>query len=239
MLTRNARGRSWPALIGLLLCGLPTLAANAEDAHRSALQAAEDRVPQPGQQPVGAPQVLEIPPVQETAPVPTEPSSGAVAAPPRNDVPPELYDYSGAAETDQTEMTRRRTYFGVLYATAEEDAAGVKVLDVIPGSPAARAGFEGANKPPSTRQQLTKVAIVGAAPFAGPFAPLIILTYAMLTSSQSPGDLIVAVGDQQVHDSVEFSQEMRRYQPGDTVTFSVLRSGKPLQIPVQLEEEPS
>lgn len=237
MLTMHAYGRWWPALIGLLLCGLPAL-AGAEDAHRSAQQVAESRVQPPGHQPVGAPQVLEIPPVQETTPVPTEPSSGTVAAPPR-ETPPELYDYSGATETDQTEMTRRRTYFGVLYATAEEEAVGVKVLDVIPGSPAARAGFEGANKPPSTRQQLTKVAIVGAAPFAGPFAPLIILTYAMLTSGQSPGDLIVAVGDQQVHDAVEFSQEMRRYQPGDTVTFSVLRSGKSLQIPVQLEEEPS
>ena len=61
----------------------------------------------------------------------------------------------------------------------------------------------------------------------------------MYTSRQSPGDLIVAVGDHPVRDAQEFSEEMRRYQPGDTVSFSVMRGGKPLQLTVQLEEEPS
>jgi S1-C subfamily serine protease len=51
--------------------------------------------------------------------------------------------------------------------------------------------------------------------------------------------LIVAVGDHQVHDAQEFSEEMRHYQPGETVSFSVVRGGKPLHIAVQLEEEPS
>jgi PDZ domain-containing secreted protein len=60
----------------------------------------------------------------------------------------------------------------------------------------------------------------------------------MYSASQSPGDLIVAVGDRQVHDAQEFSEEIRRYQPGDAVTFSVLRKGKPMQVAVQLEEEP-
>ena len=47
------------------------------------------------------------------------------------------------------------------------------------------------------------------------------------------------IGDQQVRDAMEFSQEMHRYQPGDTVTFSIVRQGKSLQLPVLLEEEPS
>jgi len=237
MLTVHAYRRSCQVFIGMLLCGLPSV-TNAEDSRRVGAQANTDVMQSSSQRPIGAPQVLEIPPVQETAPPPTSPPAVTDAIPSR-EAPPELYDHSGTTDPNQTEMTRRRTYFGVLYATAEDGEVGIKVLDVIPGSPAARAGFEGANKPPSTGQQLTKVAVVGAAPFAGPFAPLIILTYAMLTSRQSPGDLIVAVGEQQVHDSVEFSQEMRRYQPGDTVTFSILRDGKSLQIPVQLEEEPS
>jgi S1-C subfamily serine protease len=134
--------------------------------------------------------------------------------------------------------TARRTYFGALYATAETGEGGVTVLDVIPGSPAARAGFEGVNAQRSTRGQLADALIVGAAPLAGPFAPLIILPYAIYRSRQAPGDLIVAVGEQQVRDAVEFSQALRNHQPGDTVTFSVLRQGKSLQIPVQLEEEP-
>jgi S1-C subfamily serine protease len=137
-------------------------------------------------------------------------------------------------------MDRRRTYFGVLYATAEEGPVGVKVLDVIPGSPAALAGFEGVNAPPSQTNDLVKLGLIALmmSP-VGPFAMPLVIAHDMYKASRSPGDLIVAVGDQQVRDAVEFSQEMRRYQPGDTVTFSVVRKGKPLQIPVQLGEEPS
>jgi S1-C subfamily serine protease len=41
-----------------------------------------------------------------------------------------------------------------------------------------------------------------------------------------------------VHNAQEFSEAMRRYQPKETVAFSVLRGGKSMQISVQLEEEP-
>lgn len=238
MLTVNVHKRSCQVLIGMLLCGLPAV-ASAEESRRSATQAREERGQSPSRQPFGAPQVLEIPPIQETAPIPPDPSVETVATPPR-DGPPELYDYSGSAGSDQAEMARRRTYFGVLYATAEEGERGVKVLDVIPGSPAQRAGFEGVNAPPSQSNDLVKLGLIALmmSP-VGPFAMPLVIAHDMYRASQAPGDLIVAVGDQQVHDSLEFSQEMRRYQPGDTVTFSVLRSGKSLQIPVQLEEEPS
>jgi S1-C subfamily serine protease len=133
----------------------------------------------------------------------------------------------------------RRNYLGVLYATAEEGPQGVKVLDVVQASPAARAGFQGVNAPGAQSNDLMKAAIVVLAMSpVGAFAIPLAIAHDIYTSRQSPGDLIVAVNDRPVHDAQEFSEEMRRYQPGDTVSFSVMRSGKPLQITVQLEEEP-
>jgi predicted metalloprotease with PDZ domain len=67
----------------------------------------------------------------------------------------------------------------------------------------------------------------------------LLIAHGMYTASRKPvGDLIVAVGNQQVRDAVEFSQEMRDHQPGEQISFSVMRAGKPVQLTAQLEEEP-
>jgi S1-C subfamily serine protease len=130
----------------------------------------------------------------------------------------------------------------MLYATAEDEGrSGVKVLDVIPGSPAAHAGFVGVRTPvPETRtEQAMKVAIVALAmsPAAVAVIPLA-LAHQMFLTCHSPGDVISAVGDQMVRNAQEFSQELRRYRPGDSVAFSLMRCGKPLQITAVMEEEP-
>jgi S1-C subfamily serine protease len=139
-------------------------------------------------------------------------------------------------------MTSQRVYLGLLYATAEDRTGGVKVLDVIPGSPAARAGFEGANAPRSMQSNdFVKIALVALmmSP-VGAFAMPLLVAHNMYTANRqsSAGDLIVAIGDRQVRDAMDFSQELHRYQPGDTVIFSVVRQGKSLQVPVMMEKEP-
>jgi len=73
---------------------------------------------------------------------------------------------------------------------------------------------------------------------AGPFAIPLAIAHDVYMGRQTPGDVIVAVGDRSVRTAQEFSEAMRRYQPSETVSFSVLRNGKPVQISVQLEEEP-
>jgi S1-C subfamily serine protease len=119
----------------------------------------------------------------------------------------------------------------VLYATAEEGPVGIKVLDVVEGSPAARAGFHGVKAPSSQRSDLLKAAIVVLALSpAGPFAIPLAIAHEMYMHRQSPGDLIVAVNDHPVRDAQEFSDAMRRYQPGETVAFSVLMFGISLFI---------
>lgn len=225
--------RSYWLLTAALLCGLPvSLPAQEVQTGSSALDPRQGRS-------IGAPQVLEIP-VQDLAPPP-------LSAPPPSSLPPvheralgmeEPIDEGLRPETG-TPLTARRTYLGVLYATAEEGPVGVKVLDVIEGSPAARAGFQGVNAPAAQQSDLVKAAIVVLAMSpAGPFAIPLAIAHDLYTSRQSPGDLIVAVGERPIHDAQEFTEAMRHYKPGDTVLFSIIRGGKPLQITVQLEEEP-
>src|SRR5262245_48867839 len=141
MLMMNARGRSWQALIGMLLCGLPA-AASAEDPRRSVRQAAEEVGQLSGQQPLGAPQVLEIPPTQEMTP-PSDPP--AVVQHPSSMGAPQ--DESLRSSPDQPTAAARRSYLGLLYVSTDDGENGVMVLDVIPGSPAARAGFVGEKTP--------------------------------------------------------------------------------------------
>lgn len=252
MLTMNTDKRLYQVCIGLLLWGLPTVGL-AKGARRAAPAIEEESSDNTRRQSVGAPQVLEIPSVHETAPssTATQPDSPPPATAPAVDPPPYENTRSLEARTPQNERERsseiqppgspeRRNYLGVLYATAEDGPVGVQVLDVIPGSPAARAGFQGANAPSSQSSDLVKIALVALTMSpVGPFAMPLIIAHNLYTASRKPvGDLIVAVGDQQVRDAVEFSQEMHRHQPGEQVSFSVMRAGKPLQLTVQLEEEP-
>ncbi|MBI3247007.1 MAG: PDZ domain-containing protein [Deltaproteobacteria bacterium] len=251
MLLMNARKRSCQMLIGMLLWGLPIIGMAREP--RYADTPIEETTDQsPGRQSLGAPQVLEIPPVQEAAPTPAEvppvDSSASSSFPPpeapyepaRDSVSEQSRISPPPIEANSQEATAPRTYLGVLYATAEEGAVGVKVLDVIPGSPAARAGFEGANTPPPQSNELVRTALVILAMSpVGVFAMPLVIAHDMYMASRSPGDLIVGIGAQQVRDAASFGQAMHGYRVGDTVAFSVLRNGKPLQISVQLEEEPS
>src|SRR5262249_45800023 len=144
------RKRLSQALIGVLLYGLPVMSV-AKEPRRAPASTKEGVIADVNQPQVGAPQVLEIPPAQEPIPPSNTPSSN-----PSSSIP----ERSGATGSLPSEglrpeapapsaMTSQRVYLGLLYATAEDRTSGVKVLDVIPGSPAARAGFEGANAPRS------------------------------------------------------------------------------------------
>ena len=215
------------------------------------VQATEDTPP--GQR-IGAPQVLEIDP--QPAPEPLREAKPApVAAPPAasartaDRTEPSVIEKTAKRETLGGESAQpnlpahrapgSRNYLGVLYASSEEGPVGVKVLDVVPGSPAERAGFSGANRPSEGQSSLIKAAIVVLAMSpAGPFAIPLAIAHDMYMSHQTPGDLIVAINDQPVHNAQEFSETMRRYQPRETVSFSILRAGKSMQLSVQLEEEP-
>lgn len=196
---------------------------------------------------IGAPQVLEIP-VQglpsSTSGLPPQEEVKEVMPPPSESGPGMGGSYNAGLPAElppqlPPAQPYRRTYLGVLYATAEEGPVGVKVLSVVAGSPAARAGFQGADTPPAGGSSLFKAAIVVLAMSpAGPFAIPLAIAHDMYTNRHPPGDLIVAVNNEPVRDAQEFSDKLRYHQPGDTVVFSVIRGGEPVQVSVQLEEEP-
>ncbi len=109
----------------------------------------------------------------------------------------------------------------------------------MPNSPAHRAGFIGANAPQEEGSDLLKAAIVVLAMSpAGPLAIPLAIAHDMYTNRAAPGDLIVSINNQPTPDAQEFTEVMRKYRPGDTVSFSIVRAEKPMQIPVTLEEEP-
>ncbi len=229
-------------LIAALFCGLP-IPLPAQETQPVPSAADTSAAPFDSRQgrTIGAPQVLEIPPQDVTLPPASAPQPWSL--PPAHEGAlsrGDAHDEGLRSEASAPLALPRRNYLGVLYATAEEGPVGVKVLDVVQGSPAARAGFQGTNFPAAQQNDFFKAAIVVLAMSpAGPFAIPLAIAHDIYTSRQSPGDLIVAVGDHPIRDAQEFSEEMRRYQPGDTVSFSVMRGGKPLQLTVQLEEEPS
>ncbi|MBM4258292.1 MAG: PDZ domain-containing protein [Deltaproteobacteria bacterium] len=246
----------WLFVAALLFVGVPPLTVQGAQPEVMPSTEGSEEIP-PGQR-IGAPQVLEISPqpvepdpvANNPLPETTAPVSPARSAesrdPPTNEQAGRKIDpfpQAGAnspSGANGPRATGQRNYLGVLYATAEEGPVGVKVLDVVPGSPAERAGFSGANRPTEGRSNLIKAAIVVLAMSpAGPFAIPLAIVHDMYMTKQTPGDLIVAVNDQAVRNAQEFSDMMRRYKPQETVSFSILRSGKAMKLSVKLEEEPA
>lgn len=252
---KTSKPSCWLQIVALLSTVMwPLVSYGAQPDVPSAVEENEES---PLGQRIGAPQVLEISP-QDGEPSTVMKRPHAEAPPP--EAPTRAVERTEPPAIEQTARTGerfpqpgenarsggvaqkgagQRNYLGVLYATAEEGPAGVKVLDVVPGSPAERAGFSGANRPSEGQSSLIKAAIVVLAMSpAGPFAIPLAIAHDMYMTKQTPGDVIVAIDNQPVHNAQEFSEAMRRYKPQETVTFSILRAGKPMQVSVQLEEEP-
>lgn len=131
-------------------------------------------------------------------------------------------------------------YLGVLYATAEDGSAGVRVLDVIPGSPAERAGFFAPGPVPREIETVLNNTIFFL--LLTPAFPLGILmsgTHEMYHRGlHDREDMIVAVDEQPVKDAQEFDARMHNFAPGDTVTFLVRRGNRYVRLTAQLEAEP-
>lgn len=239
----QARVRWLPfVLAGVLTAGLWTAPRLIQ------AQTAPADAGQPSQE-VGAPQVLEIPvqssQSQPSVPVETLPSdqwSDSGDFLPHADWSASATDGQLSEWPDPSVVESKRTYLGVLYATAEEGPEGVLVLSVIEGSPAHRSGFEGVNMPTQHNRNdlVKKVAIIALALSpAGPFAMPLVAAHDHITRERHPvGDLIVAVENTPVRTARDLTEVMQDYSPGDQVAFSVLRRNQLRQITVTLEEEP-
>jgi len=165
------------------------------------------------------PQVQEMPAVQ--APTPLAPQQpGLSAQQPAPAAPP-------------ASLHPKPAYLGIAGQTVQacRYPAGVRITRVIEGSPAQQAGLKGEGT-------LTWPQAMAGVLTLTPLAPLV-LPFVTDSEHGGPGDLILAVDGKRIHNREELERELKRFQPGDTVYFSVLREQSGVhQIPVHLTESP-
>jgi S1-C subfamily serine protease len=121
------------------------------------------------------------------------------------------------------------------YAGAEEH--GFEVMNVYPGSPAARAGIH-------ARTSSTPMGDLGALGSIL-FLPVSVITMPLLRRSGAlgmDGDLIVAVDDQRVRSKGELVTMLHHLKPGDTTYITVIRpipggSHKTMRIALHIDRE--
>jgi hypothetical protein len=181
---------------------------------------------------IGPPQVLEIP-LREPPSVNSAPSwQDKSKEHSRQDEPP--------AVLSRSVHSTPHGYLGVRYATAEDGRAGVRVLDVEPGSPADRAGFSATGPVPrETEAVLNNTIFLLVLTPAFPLGILMSVTHEMYHRGRHDReDLIVAVEKHPVKDAQEFNAHIHRFGPGDTVTFWVRRGNTYVRLTAQLKAEP-
>jgi len=113
-----------------------------------------------------------------------------------------------------------------------EQAAGLLIIGVTSGSPAAKAGLHAHTD--TARNVLEGAAVAGSMVF--PPAVLLIPILANVPVGDSY-DLIIAVDGWRVTNFIEFEDRMRDLQPGEIVYLTVVRDGKRLQVPVQVPQD--
>lgn len=126
---------------------------------------------------------------------------------------------SGAVPTPQPE-SKSNAWLGIVGVTVTPQIAramdlpdnqrGVLIQQVESGSPADTAGLRGSFKPVTLGNQQV---------FVG-------------------GDIITAVEGQAVNEMQDLKAILQKYQPGQTVTLSILREGKLLEVSVTLGQRP-
>ncbi len=96
-----------------------------------------------------------------------------------------------------------------------ETQAGLVVVSLTPGGPAAQAGIQGFRRVVQRRKQ-------------GP------VVYETETIDRSAADRILAVNGEAMRTGVRFRDKIWEYKPGDTITLTIIREGQELEIPITL-----
>ncbi|HTW89746.1 MAG TPA: PDZ domain-containing protein [Candidatus Binataceae bacterium] len=231
---RKANAARWGLLIGLCLAPLvlQPVPASAQDDSTSSVDT------------ISPPSTTEIPPA-------VMPSQGdAVPAV----LPPDIYnpgvdsdgnpDQAPPAELRQ-EMQSLRDFreeeednissLGMVLREAHRgvdgngEVAGLLVLEVMPGTPAAYAGLKGLSSGINS-------ALAGAAFAASLFFPPAMLAAAVVSGTRvgESYDLIIGMDSERITNYLDFSERMRQVRAGEVVYLSVSRNGKRTQIPITI-----
>jgi predicted metalloprotease with PDZ domain len=193
------------------------------------------------------PTTTEIPPVLQL-----QAQDGApAAAPDSHDQSADLYNYQSQqtpAEMQQQlqslqeflEEGDNATTIGMVVREGHRkvddggEVAGLLIVSVMAGSPAADAGLKGVRTG-------THVMLEGAAVAASLFFPPAIMAVALVDSTRvgESYDMIIAVDSVRVTNFLDFNDRMRQVQPGDIIYLGVIRNGKRMQVQVKVPGTPA
>jgi hypothetical protein len=111
---------------------------------------------------------------------------------------------------------------------------GLLVVALQPGSPAERAGVQAGHR-------AAHDVLEGAAVAASLVFPPAVLAVPVIETMQvgENYDLIIGVDGNRVSNFMDFQDQLRDAQPGETVYLNILRSGKRLQVPVEMPQQPN
>lgn len=177
-----------------------------------------------------APQLNTLPP---STSVPAVEHSGKPA-----DETSSYEQYQQPAEAS-AKPAEKSPYLGIVvedtlktYGGQEEH--GLEIVTVDSNSPAEQAGLKG-------RGDITPLGAAGvtAGALLGPLSMAVIPLLNKSGQLGKDGDLIVAVDDRRVHSEFDFSDELRKLKPGDTIYLTVVRPSahggrQTLKIPVKV-----
>ncbi len=111
------------------------------------------------------------------------------------------------------------------------EVEGLLVVALQPGSPAERAGVHAGHREAHD-------VLEGAAVAASLVFPPAVLAVPVIETIQlgENYDLIIGVDGNRVTNFIDFQDQLRDAQPGETVYLNILRSGKRVQVPVEMPE---
>ncbi len=224
----------------------PAPGSDAPDVHVAAAPGAPAVVaPAPESDVKLPPTTTEIPAVVPLQAQDSAPAAGT-AVPDVYNQSADLYNYQGQqapAEVEQQlqslqeflEEGDNATTIGMVVREAHRkvegggEVAGLLIVSVMPGSPAAGAGLK------SVRMGAHSV-LEGAAVAASLFFPPAIMAVALVDGTRvgESYDMIIAVDSVRVTNFLDFNDRMRQVQPGDIIYLSVIRNGKRMQVQVKV-----
>jgi PDZ domain len=114
-----------------------------------------------------------------------------------------------------------------------EEADGLLVVSVVPGSPAAKAGLRPFSTGKADLLTGAAMALMAAATVVPVTMPAILILPALgYTGGAQSCDTIIAVDGWRVTNFGDFEERMRDVQPGEIVYLTVVRGGKHVQITI-------
>jgi hypothetical protein len=117
---------------------------------------------------------------------------------------------------------------------AEKEIPGLLVVNIAPGSPGAAAGLRPFRQ--TTRDVLNGVGMLAAIAFPPAMVVVPIVEAVPLHENY---DLIIGVDGVRVASFLDFYEQVRNVQPGETIYLNLLRDGRRVQVPMRISSAPA